>query len=221
MRFASVILIAAVCVLPVRAGGGRGPAVHNLTVILNYERADYSTVAFQSMQHETASIFEGSGVRLDWRTIDQASDSQQFDDLVVFKMKGKCAMDPLPPIPDEMGLPFAVTYTTDGEPLPFGAVDCDRVRQSLKRAFTPADYSRGDLLFGRALGRVIAHELYHMLARSAVHAKAGVTERALSGDQLCHNRLGISEQSLAAIRRQLGLIQKSRPTVPLPQTVLP
>ena len=130
-------------------------------------------------------------------------------------------MDPLPPIPDELGLPFAVTYTTGGRLLPFGAVDCDRVRQSLKRAFTPADYSRGDLLFGRALGRVLAHELYHMLARSAAHGKTGVTERALSGDQLCHDRIGLSPQSLAAIRRQLRLVQNSHPSAPLPQTVLP
>jgi hypothetical protein len=46
------------------------------------------------------------------------------------------------------------------------------------------DYARGDQLLGRALGRVVAHELVHILSRSQVHSKSGVEMRALSGQQL-------------------------------------
>ena len=37
---------------------------------------------------------------------------------------------------------------------------------------------------GRALGRVVAHELVHMLTRSDDHAREGVQKAALSGRQL-------------------------------------
>jgi hypothetical protein len=37
---------------------------------------------------------------------------------------------------------------------------------------------------GRALGRVVAHELVHILTRSGNHAREGVAQTALSGKEL-------------------------------------
>ncbi len=38
--------------------------------------------------------------------------------------------------------------------------------------------------FGVALARVIAHEMYHMIANSPAHTKEGVTKESLSGQEL-------------------------------------
>jgi hypothetical protein len=47
-----------------------------------------------------------------------------------------------------------------------------------------SDFGMADLLLGRALGRVVAHEVVHMLAKSSRHSKEGLEKPALSGSQL-------------------------------------
>jgi hypothetical protein len=153
----------------------------DVTVIIDY-KGSYSPVAMREMRREAAQIIGASGISLDWRT---RSDSQNatFNDLVVMTFRGSCSFDPAPPIYDELG-PLAVTRTSNGEVQPFGEVNCDRVVNSVRGAMFGEDYAHGDLLLGRALGRVVAHELVHMLTKSGRHAHEGVQRAALSGRQL-------------------------------------
>jgi hypothetical protein len=114
-----------------------------------------------------------------------------FNDLVVMTFNGSCSFDPAPPIYDEMG-PLAITRTANGEVQPFGEVNCDRVVNSVRSAMLGQDYPRADMLIGRALGRVVAHELVHMLTKSGHHAREGVEKAALSGRQLIAASLPLS-----------------------------
>jgi hypothetical protein len=108
-------------------------------------------------------------------------------------------MDSFPALLDERG-PLAFTFTTDGRILPFGEVKCDRLRDSIKTAMSGADYKQGNQLLGRAMGRVLAHELYHMLAQSKGHAKGGVARESLSARQLIAEQLDFSDHDCAFIR---------------------
>ena len=67
------------------------------------------------------------------------------------------------------------------------------------------DYAKGDVLVGRALGRVVAHELVHMLTKSETHAKEGVEKAALSGRQLIAASLPLSEFDLDRLRLERHL----------------
>jgi hypothetical protein len=67
---------------------------------------------------------------------------------------------------------------------PYGEVACDKVAAAVRSAMSGEDYARRDVLLGRALGRVVAHELMHMLARSGAHTETGVGRAALSGKRL-------------------------------------
>lgn len=153
----------------------------DVTVILDI-KGTYSPVAFREMRREAAQIIQASGVRLDWRMRSEATNAT-FNDLVVMTFQGACSFDPAPPLYDELG-PLAVTRTSNGEVQPFGEVNCDRVVNSVRSAMFGGDYGRADLLVGRALGRVVAHELVHMLTKSGQHAHEGVQKAALSGRQL-------------------------------------
>jgi hypothetical protein len=118
--------------------------------------------------------------------------------MVVLKMSGECTMEAIPAVPDEMGLPLGMTYASDGEILPFGKVDCDRVRQSLQRVLTGG--RRDDVALGRALGRVVAHEMYHMLSHSKAHTASGITRKSLSPRDLAAEVSAISEAGSDAVR---------------------
>ena len=103
---------------------------------------------------------------------------------------GSCKFGPAPRAFDEVG-PLASTLTTDHRIQSFGQVDCDHVIGTARSAML-GDFAHADLLVGRALGRVVTHEIVHMLTQSAEHGNDGVFESALSGRQLIAPTLPLS-----------------------------
>jgi len=89
---------------------------------------------------------------------------------------------PIPPLSLEP-VSLGFTYIMGGEPSPFSNIECDRVRSSLG-----AQPGRGDLAFGRALGRVLAHELHHVIDRTRRHTAAGYTRKSLTAADLVADR---------------------------------
>ena len=167
---------------------------HALTIVFRFD-GPYSERSLLEMKRELGTILHGSGIRVDWRDQSDVAASDSFPNLVVVKFRGKCRMEPVPYLYDERG-PLAFTYSTDGAVLPFSEIACDKVRSSLRTAMWGGDYKRSDMLFGRALARVLAHELYHVLAKTQSHSGHGIAERSLSGAQLISERLQLNAAEL-------------------------
>jgi hypothetical protein len=182
-------LLTAIAALPVAAMPPSPSNGADVTVVVNFKGA-YSAPTVKAMEREAELILKSTGVTLEWRTRTEAADAT-FNDLVVITFKGSCIFNPLPVVYDELG-PYALTRTTDGEVQPFGEVDCDHVASSLHTAMAGDDYSKADMLLGRALGRVVAHELVHMLTKSKQHGREGVEKAALSARQLIADSLPLS-----------------------------
>jgi hypothetical protein len=102
---------------------------------------------------------------------------------------------------DERG-PLAFAYSSDGDVLPFGQVECDRVKSSLRHLLAGCDYQTGDVLLGRALGRVLAHEMYHMLANERKHTKSGVTRESLTAYELTAKHIDLSAKAVDGLRKK-------------------
>ncbi len=171
-----------------------------LTVVFQFDNP-HSEKAFEEMKHELASILKDAGIQTEWRARDQVSSSESFANLVVVKFRGVCKMDPAANRDDDSGRPLAFTHTSEGAILPFSEVECDRVRSSLRRAVSAGDHTRSDMVFGRAMARVLAHELYHVLARTESHSAKGVAQRALSGADLIGDQLELSQDELNSMHR--------------------
>jgi len=158
-----------------------------ITLLLQFEKK-HSEKSVQEMKREMLAIMKDTGLQLDFRSLKDFNPNEPVTDLVVVKFKGTCQMEPLPVLFDERG-PLAFTHSTDGEVLPFSEVACDRVRQSVESAMWGGDRAKADMLFGRALGRVLAHELVHIVARTNKHGVKCVAKTSLSGVQLIADRL--------------------------------
>jgi len=171
----------------------------SLTVVFKFD-GPHSEKSFVEMKQELGSILKDSGIQVDWRDRDQVSSSESFPNLVVVKFRGVCKMDSSADRDAESG-PLAFTYSSDGAILPFSEVECDRVRSSLRRAMTSGDYARSDVVFGRAIARVLAHELYHVLAGTGSHSLTGVAQKAFSGSALVSDQLELSPDELNSMRR--------------------
>jgi hypothetical protein len=169
-----------------------------VTIVLKFENPYSSrSVAEMKREFERATL---DTMPVKWSMLDQVGGGVAGD-LVLVTFKGRCIMDTVPPpLYDETG-PLAWTSMVDGAPQPFGQVSCDRVRNSVLRAMWGGDFAHGDQLFGRALGRVLAHEFYHMLARTTVHGSSGVTKAALSGAQLISQSLTVNPEAIERMER--------------------
>jgi hypothetical protein len=172
----------------------------SLTVILDFKGL-HSEASVTEMEREAGLIMKSSGVQLDWRL--PGDQSLHYDNLVVMTFRGSCGFGPPLRRYFEPG-PYASTKITDGDVQPFGDVDCDRVVAAAGDAMAEdASYLRGDQLVGRALGRVVAHELVHMLTRSNRHGSEGVAKASLSGRELIEESLTLSMPDIERVRKEL------------------
>jgi hypothetical protein len=198
LRVPICVFVLAGLTMPLCAGTDRvTPSV--LTVILDF-KGPYSRTSLQEMKRESGQILNSSGVRLQWRMLGE-NPLETFSDLVVMTFRGSCEYEPAAPRYDELG-PLAVTRSANGEIQPFGEVDCERVVNSVRGAMSGIDFARADLLVGRAMGRVVAHELVHMLTKSGLHGTEGVEKPGLSGRQLIAPSLPLSAFDIDRLRQQ-------------------
>jgi hypothetical protein len=201
LRVAICFCLIAGLTVPLGAGVERlSPSV--LTVILDF-KGPFSKASLLEMKRESGLVLQSSGVRLDWRMLGE-DPYASYGDLVVMTFRGTCKYEPAAPsdTEDELG-PLAMTHSVNGEIQPFGEVNCDRVVNSARNAMLGADYARADLLIGRALGRVVTHELVHMITGSAEHGPEGVEKSSLSGRQLIEGELPLSGFDIDRLKQKL------------------
>lgn len=179
---------------------GAAPAVRPpVTLLLAFDRT-HSDATVEEMKAELSKIMGEAGMTFDYKLRSELNESDTPSDIIVVRFTGSCAMSPAPVLFDERG-PYAITHTSDGEVLPFSEVACDRVKVSIRSAMWGGDFSHADRLLGRALGRVLAHEIYHMVARTGDHGAKGVARRALSPRELIAERLVFDDHDLRKLQR--------------------
>jgi hypothetical protein len=194
--------VAFFCCLLTTAGllaGDPSPDPQPVTVLVEFTGARSAT-SLNALKSELQTILSDSHLQLDLQLKDSLSGAVSGD-LLLFKMKGYCTMNALPvgALSDERG-PLAMTHSANGELLPFGEVECDRVRIALQRTVGRSNPEAHQAEYGVALARVMAHEIYHMLAKSAVHTKQGLTKEALSSRELSRGILRLDPAAQSAVQ---------------------
>ena len=165
----------------------RAESLPNLTVLLSVD-GKASTAALNEMKSELNSIMKETGRHLDVRLRSQAAANETFEDVVLVKLKGTCKMERFIPWIDERG-PLAWTHSTDGAILPFAEVSCDRIANAVAGALWGGQRKEADKLLGRAMGRVLAHELYHIIGKTHEHNVDGsLAKEAISAKQLISDK---------------------------------
>jgi hypothetical protein len=164
------------------------------------------SLALTAMKKEVDSIFKRSGVLVGWRMPGQGQAGESLAGLVVVRFKGRCRVEPWNPAAARSRGATALAHTAvvDGKVAPYSEVECDKVRGALPYAEPGAAEHERQGEFGRAMGRVLAHELYHALARTREHAARGLARATQSMLDLWSGTLTFDERDLAAIRKNLA-----------------
>jgi len=191
-------------------GGSLPTTTPQITIYTSYQH-DLSDVVEKSMQAELASIMEPVGFELEWRSLEAPNESRVASEIVVLTFRGKC---------DAQGLTLAShenaglgwTHLSDGEILPFAEVDCDRVRMLVQNdLFRLPPMERAKAL-GRAMARVTAHELYHILAHTMRHG-SGLSKPAYSPQELLADEFLFDQRETKALRRPAKTASPKKPAI--------
>lgn len=164
-----------------------------LTILLRFDHPGSST-STAAMKHEIQYLL---GKDIDVQFGAEIGAGVTSGRLVVFRMLGSCSMDQ-PLQHQRSGRALGFTYVSDGIVLPFGQLECDRIRASIQRLDRSTPRER-QLQLGQAMGRVLVHELYHMLSGSSEHTKDGLTKQALSPRDLTANVKDLPLESREAL----------------------
>jgi hypothetical protein len=173
-------------------------------VFLDFDSAPSKT-SLEIMKKEVDALLRPAGVLLDWRLAAENRGDVSLADLVLLKFKGKCKAEAWSSgvEPGRTGT-LGATKVAGGKVLPFSEVKCDAVKQALSYLRPEASTIERQKALGLAMGRVVAHELYHVLAQTTVHAARGLAQAAESLQDLVAARpvfLGV--EASEAIRRAL------------------
>jgi hypothetical protein len=195
-------------VSPAFGGGWSIPSAPITFTLYTAFQQEPPVAVMEATRNELEAIMAPAGLRFDWFSMAEAG-SHVTPELAVIHFKGKCDAQDLRP---EWGDPGALgwTHITDGEILPFIEIDCESVRLLLERNLLGDPQSRRDPAFGRAIARVLAHELYHFFTGTRKHTGAGIAKAFFSPEDLLAQTLRFREKEYAALlKRRRKLIAQS------------
>lgn len=158
-----------------------------VSLLIDFEHKP-STIALEAMKMEVASLMKSSGLSFDWKFRPAKRDINTPKG-IAFRFKGKCygeafsggELSELAPYGETVAL--ASTPVVAGSVQPFSEVQCDQIRKCISADAGSGKHQR-ELALGRAMGRVVAHELYHILLDTRNHAAKGVSKSVHSGEDL-------------------------------------
>lgn len=194
MKILSVGLMLAV--LPAY-GGQQGATLAPIALYTHFQEEPSASV-LQAMRQELASIMAPMGLRFDWRSLNGVNGSEVSVELAVVNFRGRCDALGLMAHPSHSG-PLGWTHLSEGAILPFSDIDCDGVRAFLQAGLLGARGDDRDDLFGRAIGRVLAHELYHIFANTPHHGADGVGKAAYTVQNLLTDDFEFGEKEAMAL----------------------
>ena len=159
----------------------------------------YSTLAVQEMGREAAVILKRSGIDVQLHI---GYTREVFEgSLVVVNLRGNCDMEE--DSPAAQGGPLGWTHSANGALLPFAELACEPIRAAVQSAPAGLGASRGNAMLGRAMGRVLAHELYHIAGETLEHGRDGVAQPSLTAQELTSSQLQLDREDVATIQHRL------------------
>jgi hypothetical protein len=151
------------------------------------------------MKLELGSLMSAAGYRTEWQDAGGALPSTEWP-LVVVQLRGNCAVPEGSAATGHTAKVLATTSTSGGQIIPFSFVDCASVNHFLAGALASESGERREFLYGRALARLLAHELCHVLLKSGDHSHGGIAKAGFTARDLLIDQIGFEESTLARLR---------------------
>jgi hypothetical protein len=198
-------LLATLCLLFVILSAARAdsgvPASDVLEVYIKGQEASTPDV-LAAMNRELNALMETARYRVMWRGAADPPSSTGAEHLVIVELRGVCMAQfaTVASKPLSWTIPLASSSVVDGKVLPFTWVDCTALNRFLAPVASAKPKAAQDDLYGRSMARLLAHELYHVLAQTDDHAPAGIAKARFSPADLLADHLDFETVALDRLR---------------------
>jgi hypothetical protein len=193
-------LLAAFCLVHVGVGCLLGSSEDQsetpLVVYLSGSAQPQRSIEY--MKLELGHLMRTAGYRVEWSDAHPSTDSV----LIVVKLRGACEVNETGPA--KPGSLASTAVTDDGRILPFSSIDCDSLTQLLASQLATQSRVRRDFLYGRAMARVLAHEIYHVLLETSNHSREGVARAGFTAGDLLSEHFEFEQSTLVKLRVHPG-----------------
>ena len=152
-----------------------------------------------ALEDEVESIMGPLGRHFVWRSLAGVNGHEVSSELAVLTFKGQCNVQGLTLKEIHPGA-LGWTHVSDGAILPFSEIDCDRIRLFVQKELLYRKPAEREEVFGRALARVVVHELYHIFANTPHHSSDGVAKAAYTVQELLSDDFVFEEAQCSALR---------------------
>jgi hypothetical protein len=169
-----------------------------ITLYTNFQQQTPSAV-FQALQEEVETIMAPIGLHFEWRSLSGVGGHEVSAELAVVTFQGRCEPSDAA-VRARFSGALGWTHVSDGEILPFTDIACDRIREFVQRSLMMINPEDRQEVYGRALGRVLAHELYHIFANTAHHASSGVAKECYSVQDLINEEFHFEQKETRLLR---------------------
>jgi hypothetical protein len=159
----------------------------------------------ENMKRELSGIMESAGYRVVYSDPRAPDPNAQFSALVVLDLHGTCGM-PAGNYRVERavanGASLAETSVSSGVVMPFSRMHCANLTRLIGPLLVDDDSVQRDFFYGRAMARIAAHELYHVMMGTLAHAREGVAKASFSVNDLLDERFDFDRIALARLRQK-------------------
>jgi hypothetical protein len=153
------------------------------------------------MRRELETLMQTAGYRVEWKVLGNPSGDEGESVIAVVELRGSCrapeAKVHVKPV--ENGASLASTAVDGDQVLPFTWINCGILTQLLAPRLAGVESGRRDFLYGRAMGRLLAHELYHLLANKREHTGSGVGKSSFSASDVLGEHFTFEDSALARL----------------------
>jgi hypothetical protein len=152
-----------------------------------------------SVRDQLAEIMRPVGLRFEWRSLPDGEPGEVTAQLAVITFKGHCDLADMSPLSSTPGV-LGTTHAVGGVIIPFSDIDCDGIRNLVKRDLIMERPARREFLYARAIARVLAHELYHILANTTKHGSGGIGKSTYTPNELLADDFHFEPRNVDAIQ---------------------
>jgi len=175
-----------------------GDEVVPIRLYTHFEQAPPDAV-MGFVRDELARVMSPMGLAFQWSSLRENRGNEISARLAVIHFTGRCDVANLAP-PNAHPGALGWTYMTDGAILPYSDIDCDRIQAFLRIDLLAEPKEDRDEAFGRAIGRVLAHELYHIFANTTRHGSHGVGKPYYTAQELLSKSFQFDEKEYDELR---------------------
>ena len=213
------------CLLPLSIGFGRSesvaPPAIDVLVYLKSEGTTSSAVV-ANMMRELGELMQTAGFHIEWGDWKNPGVSPDNADLAVVVLRGVCSASSLQSSEQTKNTQvLASTAVANDQVLPFSWIDCTSLGQFLGPAMTHKSAERRNYVYGRAMARLMGHELYHILAHTAEHTQGGVAKERFTTEDLLGEHFSYEHEALFRLHSAQSADPVPEPLAAPPYTSAP